>query len=174
MSSPSSEKLAGHTADPAGPSGTPGTSATAVARGNGASGAQPATTPGRTHVADTVVSKIAAIAAREVTGVYALGGGAARAFGAIRERIPGASSNVSQGVAVEVGERQAAIDLDIVVEYGVAITDLARAIRRNVIGALERMTGLEVVEVNVSVNDVHLPSDDDGQEQPPPGPPRVT
>jgi uncharacterized alkaline shock family protein YloU len=92
----------------------------------------------------------------------------------IRERIPGSSSNVSQGVAVEVGERQAAIDLAIVVEYGVAITDLARAIRRNVIGALERMTGLEVVEVNVSVNDVHLPSDDDGEEQAPPGPPRVT
>lgn len=120
------------------------------------------------------MSKIAGIAAREVTGVYALGGGAARTFGAIRERIPGASSNVSQGVAVEVGERQAAIDLNIVVEYGVAITDLARGIRRNVIGALERMTGLEVVEVNVSVNDVHLPSDDDGQDQVPPGPPRVT
>jgi uncharacterized alkaline shock family protein YloU len=77
-------------------------------------------------------------------------------------------------VQAEDGERQAAIDLDIVVEYGVAITDLARAIRRNVIGALERMTGLEVVEVNVSVNDVHLPSDDEGQEQAPPGPPRVT
>jgi uncharacterized alkaline shock family protein YloU len=144
-----------------------------VVRGNGASGAEPATSPGRTHIAETVVSKIAGLAAREVTGVYALGG-AARAFGAIRERIPGASSNVSQGVAVEVGERQAAIDLAIVVEYGVAITDLARAIRRNVIGALERMTGLEVVEVNVSVNDVHLPSDDEGQEQAPPGPPRVT
>ena len=57
-----------------------------------------------------------------------------------------------------------------VVEYGVAITDLARAIRRNVIGALERMTGLEVVKVNVSINDVHLRSDDDGQEQAPPGP----
>jgi uncharacterized alkaline shock family protein YloU len=104
--------------------------------------------------------------------VYDLGGGAARAFGAIRERIPGASSNVSQVVVVEVGERQAAIDLAIVVEYGVAITDPARAIRRNVIGALERMAGLEVVEVNVSVNDVHLPSDDDGQEQAPPRPTR--
>jgi uncharacterized alkaline shock family protein YloU len=174
MSSPSGEKIDARTTDPPGPSGMPGTSATPVARGNGASGAQPATTQGRTHIAETVVSKIAGIAAREVTGVYALGGGAARAFGAIRERIPGASSNVRQGVAVEVGERQAAIDLDIVVEYGVAITDLARAIRRNVIGALERMTGLEVVEVNVSVNDVHLPSDDDGEQPAPSGPPRVT
>jgi uncharacterized alkaline shock family protein YloU len=171
MSSPRSEKNPARTTDPPGPSGT---SATPVVRGNGASGAEPATSHGRTHIAETVVSKIAGLAAREVAGVYALGGGAARAFGAIRERIPGASSNVSQGVAVEVGERQAAIDLAIVVEYGVAITDLARAIRRNVIGALERMTGLEVVEVNVSVNDVHLPSDDAGEEQAPPGPPRVT
>ena len=76
--------------------------------GNGASGAEPATSHGRTHIAETVVSKIAGLAAREASGVYALGGGAARAFAAIRERMPGASSNVSQGVAVEVGERQSA------------------------------------------------------------------
>jgi len=123
---------------------------------------------GRTQIADTVVSKIAGLAAREISGVHALGGGTARAFGAIRERIPGASSNVSQGVSVEVGQRQTAIDLDIVVEYGVAISELARAIRRNVITALERMTGLDVVEVNISVNDVHIPSldDDDAPAQP--------
>jgi uncharacterized alkaline shock family protein YloU len=167
MSSPASEKST-RAAESSGSAGT------SVVRGNGASGAEAATGHGRTHIAEAVVSKIAGLAAREVNGVYALGGGAARAFGAIRERIPGASSNVSQGVAVEVGERQAAIDLDIVVEYGAAITDLARAVRRNVIGALERMTGLEVVEVNVSVNDVHLPSDDDGEVRAPSGPPRVT
>jgi uncharacterized alkaline shock family protein YloU len=174
MGSPQNETNTARTTGPPGPSGMSGTSATPVDRGDGASGAEPATSPGRTHIAETVVSKIAGLATREVSGVHALGGGAARAFGTIRERIPGASSNVSQGVAVEVGERQAAIDLDIVVEYGVAITDLARAIRRNVIGALERMTGLEVVEVNVSVNDVHLPSDDDGEERAPSGHPRVT
>jgi uncharacterized alkaline shock family protein YloU len=174
MSSPTGDKNTARTTDPPGPSGMPGTSATPAVRGNGASGAEPAPSRGRTHIAETVVSKIAGIAAREVTGVYALGGGAARAFGALRERIPGASSNVGQGVAVEVGERQAAVDLNIVVDYGVAITDLARAIRRNVIAALERMTGLEVVEVNVSVNDVHLPSDEDGEPPAPSGPPRVT
>lgn len=119
---------------------------------------------GSTTVADTVVSKIAGIAAREIHGVYALGGGAARAFGALRERIPGAIQNVSQGVSVEVGERQAAVDLDIVVEYGVAIAELAKSVRRNVIGSLERMTGLQVVEVNVAVNDVHLPADDHGDD----------
>ncbi|MGQ0576369.1 MAG: Asp23/Gls24 family envelope stress response protein [Pseudonocardia sp.] len=128
---------------------------------------------GHTRIADTVVSKIAGLATREIGGVYALGGGAARALGAIRERIPGASSNVSQGVAVEVGEKQAAIDLDIVVEYGVPISDLATAIRRNVIQAIERMTGLEVVEVNITVNDVNIPSDDDDAPAQPPAQPRV-
>ncbi|HTK64554.1 MAG TPA: Asp23/Gls24 family envelope stress response protein [Pseudonocardia sp.] len=118
---------------------------------------------GSTRVADTVVAKIAGLATLEVSGVYALGGGAARALGALRERIPGATSNVSQGVTVEVGERQAAVDLDLVVEYGVPITDLARGVRSNVISAIERMTGLEVVEVNVVVNDVHLPGDEADQ-----------
>jgi uncharacterized alkaline shock family protein YloU len=121
-----------------------------------------ATSQGRTQIAETVVSKIAGLAAREVSGVYKLGGGTARAFGAIRERIPGGTTNASQGVTVEVGEKQAAVDLDMAVEYGVSIVDLAKAVRRNVITALERMTGLEVVEVNISINDVHLPSDDDG------------
>ena len=120
---------------------------------------------GSTKIAEAVVSKIAGLATREVNGVYALGGGAARTFGAIRERIPGASTNVAQGVSVEVGDKQAAIDLNIVVEYGVAIADLAKAVRRNVVSALERMTGLQVVEVNISVDDVHLPSEDDGQTE---------
>ncbi len=132
-----------------------------------------ATSLGRTTIADTVVSKIAGLATREVPGVHALGGGTARAFGAIRERIPGATSNASQGVTVEVGERQAAVDLDLVVEYGIAIVDLAKAIRRNVITALERMTGLEVVEVNIAVNDVYVPGDDDGQREAPAQHPRV-
>ncbi|MGH3566938.1 MAG: Asp23/Gls24 family envelope stress response protein [Pseudonocardia sp.] len=151
-------------------SATPAT--TTTTRPSGSSSLS--TDQGRTQIADTVVSKIAGLAAREISGVYALGGGAARAFGAIRERIPGASSNHSQGVGVEVGEKQAAIDLDLVVEYGVGISELAVAIRRNVIGAIERMTGLEVVEVNIVVNDVHIPSDDDNTiDVQPLGPPRV-
>ena len=99
-----------------------------------------------------------------------------RAFGAIRERIPGGGTGVSNitGVQVEVGEKQAAIDLDIVVEYGASIVDLARAVRRNVITAVERMTGLEVIEVNIAVNDIHLPEAEDGTEaQVVPAPTRV-
>ncbi|WP_439657606.1 Asp23/Gls24 family envelope stress response protein [Lentzea sp. HUAS TT2] len=119
---------------------------------------------GSTTIADVVVSKVAGLAAREVSGVHALGGGAARAFGALRERIPGASASVSQGVSVEVGERQAAIDLQILVEYGVSIADLSRSVRKNVITAVEQITGLEVVEVNINVSDVHLPGDDEGDD----------
>ena len=120
---------------------------------------------GKTSIADTVVSKIAGIAARDVSGVHDLGGGAARTVGAIRERIPGSRVNASQGVSVEVGERQAAVDVDVVAEYGVAIADLAAGIRRNVISSVERMTGLEVVEVNISVNDVYLPEEDDATDE---------
>ena len=121
---------------------------------------------GRTTIADSVVEKIAGIAAREVAGVHEMGGGAARAFGTLKEKLPGtsATSSPTQGVSVEVGERQAAIDLELVVEYGVAISDLSEAVRRNVIGRVERMTGLEVTEVNITVDDVYL--GDESSDQP--------
>ena len=125
---------------------------------------------GRTTIADAVIAKIAAVATREVDGVYGLGAGAARLFGAVRERVPGARVSESQGVAVEVGERQAAADIDVVIEYGVAIPELAAAVRRNVINAVERMCGLEVTEVNISVDDIHLPGD---EPEPGAGEPRV-
>ncbi|MBW1600015.1 Asp23/Gls24 family envelope stress response protein [Streptomyces sp. JJ38] len=115
---------------------------------------------GRTSIADSVVEKIAGMAAREVPGVYALGGGLARTLGAVRDRVPGGRPNVARGVKVEVGERQTALDLDIVVEYGVPIPDVAHDVRENVIAAVERMTGLEVVEVNIAVGDVHLPDEE--------------
>lgn len=124
---------------------------------------------GRTTVADVVVEKIAGMAARDVLGVYALGGGFARSMGSMRERMPGAGSGKSatRGVSVEVGELQAAIDLEIVVDYGVAITDVAAEVRENVISAVERMAGREVVEVNITVIDVKLPADeeDEGEER---------
>ena len=117
--------------------------------------------PGRTTVANVVVQKIAARAAREISGFHDFGGGSGRTFGAIAERIPGGRASAGRGVTVEVGEKQAAIDLDIVVEYGVPIAQLAQSIRRNVTGAVEQMTGLEVVETNINVNDLHLPDDGD-------------
>jgi uncharacterized alkaline shock family protein YloU len=125
-------------------------------------GEQLATSDGNITVAEGVVQKIAGKACREVAGVHAMGTSGSRAFGAIRERIPGSSGpSFGQGVGVEVGESEAAIDLDIVVEYGVAIVELGRSIQRNVKQAVERMTGLRVVEVNIAVDDVYLPDDSD-------------
>lgn len=117
---------------------------------------------GRTSIADAVVAKIAGTAAREVIGVYDFGGSLARSLGAVRERVPGGRPSVTRGVKVEVGERQTAVDLELVVDYGVPITDVAADVRENVIAAVERMTGLEVVEVNVAVVDVRLPDEEDG------------
>ena len=124
------------------------------------------TNEGKISVAQGVVSKIAGMACREISGVANMGTGGSRTFGAIKNRIPGSSGpSVSQGVSVEVGETQAAIDLDIVVDYGVSIADLGRSIQRNVKQSVERMTGLDVVEVNVAVDDVKLP-DSGGDDTP--------
>jgi uncharacterized alkaline shock family protein YloU len=122
---------------------------------------------GRTTIADVVVEKIAGMAARDVLGVHALGSRTARSMGSMRERMPGAGSDksVTRGVSVEVGELQAAIDLEIVVDYGVSITDVAGAVRENVISAVERMAGREVVEVNIAVSDVKLPDEEDEGEE---------
>jgi uncharacterized alkaline shock family protein YloU len=126
-------------------------------------GAQLQTDQGNTTIADSVVSKIAGVATREVPGVHDMGKGASRSFGALKEKLPVGSSapNPARGVKVEVGERQAAVDLDIVVDYGASIVDVAQSVRRNVIDRVEGMTGLEVVEVNISVDDVWL-----GEEEP--------
>ncbi|ASR35504.1 alkaline-shock protein [Prauserella marina] len=135
-------------------SGSSTTSTTLNAEGNA----------GKTTIASSVVQKVSGIAAGEVSGVYALGGGVSRAFGAIRERIPGSGTVTTSGVSVEVGEKQAAVDLDLVVEYGARIVDVAKAVRRNVISTVEQITGLDVIEVNIAVNDIHVPEEDDGEE----------
>ena len=118
---------------------------------------------GTTTNDDVVVSKIAGIAAREVSGVDSLGGGGARMIGNIRESF-GASEDVRQGVDVEVAEGSARIEIAITAEYGVAIHELAEAIRRNIMNAVERMTGLSVERVNVVVHDVKLPKDESESE----------
>lgn len=135
----------------------------AVSNGGSTTAHRLQTKDGKVTVAESVVQKIAGIACREIGGVYAMGSNTGRTFGAIREVMPGSlgTPNVAQGVGVQVGETEAAIDLDIVVEYGVSIADLAQSIQRNVKQAVERMTGLHVIEVNVNVDDVHLPNEQD-------------
>lgn len=114
---------------------------------------------GSTVIADHVVAKVAGIAAREVRGVHALGGGGARAFGAIRDAVN--ATDLTQGVRVEVGQTQAAADITLVVEYPTPIHAVAAEVRSAVSAAITRLTGLEVVEVNIEVNDIHVPGEDD-------------
>jgi uncharacterized alkaline shock family protein YloU len=122
---------------------------------------------GRTQIADSVVAKIAGLAARSIPGVHSMGTGMARRMGQIKSLVPGSggpASSAAQGVAVEVGERQAAIDLDIVTWYGQSIVDVSDAVRRAVAGQVAGMTGLEVVEVNITVDDIFV-EDADEQSQ---------
>ena len=118
---------------------------------------------GKTSIADGVVTKVAGIAAREVPGVYALGGGASRALGSVTQRV-GIGDERTQGVSVEVGEVEAAVDLTIVIEYGESIPQVAEQLRDNVSKRIENITGLKVTEVNVTVNDLHFPGDEQPAE----------
>ena len=116
------------------------------------------TDKGTTTIAEGVVAKIVGIATREVAGIHSMGSGAGRAMGSVKDLLPGGSSSVTEGVSVEVGSTQAAADLSIVTEYGMAIQDVAQAVRDNVIRRVQQMTGLEMVEVNIAVTDVNVPT----------------
>lgn len=113
---------------------------------------------GTTLIVDNVIAKVAGIAAREVPGVFALGGGAARALGALRDAIN--QTDLTQGVSVEVGETQVAVDISIVAEYPMPLQTVADGVRAAVYAAIENLVGMQVTEVNVTVNDVHIPGDD--------------
>lgn len=117
---------------------------------------------GKTTIEDGVVAKIAGIAAREVDGVYALGGGAARMVGAIRDALN--TTDLSQGIAVEVGETQVAVDVTIVAEYPVSLQKVADDVRAAIHTAMVELVGMDVAEVNVTINDVHVPAEDDEVE----------
>ena len=116
---------------------------------------------GNTTISDAVVSQVAGIAAQEVEKVQ-MGGGAAAAVGGFLQSVTGGSSgggNYSRGVSVEVGEEEAAIALTMAVEYGVSIPQVTEAARRNVINRVENLVGLQVTEVNITVNDVQFPEE---------------
>ncbi|KQO84561.1 alkaline-shock protein [Frigoribacterium sp. Leaf263] len=131
---------------------TPATTGTAAAKHTASDAA------GKNTIVDGVVSKVAGIAAREVPGVHDLGNGAARAIGAIRNAIN--QQDRGQGVSVEVGEKQVAADIVIVAEYPVELQKVADDVRQAVTQAITQVVGMEVAEVNVTISDVHIPSDD--------------
>lgn len=119
---------------------------------------------GHTSIADSVVTKVAGLAAGEVAGVHELGGAASRAVGGLTQKV-GLGDSRSQGVSVEVGDKEAAVDLTLVVEYGESIPQVAEQVRRQVIKRVEGITGLSVVEVNIAVDDLWFPGDDQPEEQ---------
>ncbi|GAA2175606.1 Asp23/Gls24 family envelope stress response protein [Agrococcus versicolor] len=114
---------------------------------------------GTTTVVDPVVAKIAGIAAREVRGVHDLGGGAARLVGNVRDAI--GQRDQGQGIKVEVGEKQVAADVTIVVEYPEQLQVVAEDVRRAVARSITELVGMEIAEINVTVTDVFIPGQDD-------------
>ena len=121
------------------------------------------TSLGTTKINDSVVAKIAGIAARDVAGVHDLGGGAARAIGAIRGALN--QQDHSQGISVEVGESQVAVDVTLIADYPTPLQQVADGVRSAVIDAIESLVGLQVAEVNVTISDVVIPSEDDDDAQ---------
>ena len=110
---------------------------------------------GRTIISDSVVSRIAGMAAQEVEGVH-MGGSASRAAGSIVSSITGSGSQ-TRGVSTEIGTVEAAIDLTMGIEYGRDILQTVEEVRRRISERVQSMTGLQVTELNTTVNDIVFP-----------------
>ncbi|OWR28774.1 Asp23/Gls24 family envelope stress response protein [Saccharibacillus sp. O23] len=106
---------------------------------------------GEIQIAPEVIEVIAGLATIEVEGIAGMSGGFA---GGIAELL--GRKNLSKGVKVEVGQREAAVDVSVIVEYGSRLPEVAGAVQRNVKRSIEMMTGLSVIEVNVHVHDVQF------------------
>ena len=114
---------------------------------------------GSIRIADEVVSIIAGLAATEIEGVAGMSGGIA---GGIAEML--GKKSLTKGVKVEVGEKETAVDLYMIVKYGARVPDVAIAVQENVKKAIENMTGLTVVEVNVHVQGVGFAEETEEEE----------
>lgn len=122
---------------------------------------------GRINVEDEVVEKIAGLAAIDVPGVADLGGDMERAVESVRDRIGIGTRRGDQGVRAKIENKQVAIDVTIVIEYGHVVMEVAKAVKTNVAVSVNRMLGLRVVEVNVTVDDVAMPGPDPATTAPP-------
>ncbi len=142
------------------PTAMAATSSTTPVRTSGSSGVG-----GTTKIADSVVARIAGLAAREVPGVHDMTStGLGQAFGGLTGRVTG-QDQMDRGVAVQVGEVECIVDLNLVVDYQASIPQVAEAIRRNVSGRIEAMTGLRTKEVNINVADLYFPDEDQPPQQ---------
>ena len=114
---------------------------------------------GHTTIANEVVEKIAGIAAREVPGVYDLGGDVARVFTAVRERLHLGEESAAQGVSVKLEGKTAEIVVTIVIEFGFQVFSVTDKVREKVISSVENLLGLDVTAVDVTVDDVYIPDE---------------
>lgn len=121
---------------------------------------------GLTSIENSVVAKVAGIAAQEVEGIR-MGGGGSQAASGILESLTGGGGSAAQtrGVTVEVGEEEAAVDLTMTTEYGKSIPQLSEAVRRNIVNRVENLVGLSVTEVNITVSNIFFPDQEQGQQQ---------
>jgi uncharacterized alkaline shock family protein YloU len=120
---------------------------------------------GNTSIADNVVSKIAGIAAQEVDGIRMGSGASQTASNLLGSITGGGGGSQTQGVSVEVGQEEAALDLTLTAEYGKSIPQLAEAVRRNVANRVESLVGLRVTEVNITVQNIFFPEQEREQER---------
>jgi uncharacterized alkaline shock family protein YloU len=120
---------------------------------------------GSTSISDSVVSKIAGIASQEVDGIRMGSGGSQAVSGLIGSITGGSSGSQTQGVSVEVGQEEAALDLTLTAEFGKSIPQLAEAVRRNVANRVESLVGLRVTEVNITVSNIFFPQQEAEQER---------
>ena len=118
-----------------------------------------AATRGKTTIANEVVEKIAGIAAREVPGVHDLGGDVARVLSSVREKLHLGEESAAKGVSVKLDGRKADITVVIVIEFGFQVFSVTEKVREKVISSVENLLGLEVVAVDVTVDDVHVPDE---------------
>ncbi|MCJ8341808.1 MAG: Asp23/Gls24 family envelope stress response protein [Cetobacterium sp.] len=109
---------------------------------------------GNIKISDDVVKTIAAKAAEDVAGVYKLAGGVADEVSKMLGK-----KRPTNGVKVEVGEKECSIEVYIIVEYGYPISEIAQNVQKAVLNIITQMTGLKVVEVNVYVQDVKIVSE---------------
>jgi len=120
---------------------------------------------GSTSISDSVVSKIAGIASQEVDGIRMGSGGSQAVSGLLGSITGGSGGSQTQGVSVEVGQEEAALDLTLTAEYGKSIPQLAEAVRRNVANRVESLVGLRVTEVNIVVSNIFFPQQEAEQER---------
>lgn len=110
---------------------------------------------GKLTLDEDVVATIAGLAAREIKGIHALG----------KSRLISFGDAPTRGVEAEVGNIEAAFDLDVTIDYGVDIREMAKALRTRIADEVNKMAGRRVVEININVVGIHLPEESDEKHE---------